>query len=521
MMRSALSRLKFLPRLRKKAVEPVTDETQGPTGKATNPVHKRLRLLRRRLHVKRTRWSDLTFTRLLLGGRPSDAGRLWRYVLVFSMFVAMAWLPAIAYVKFTKPKFTSNFALILPGAGSSSSVSLADIGQASSASASAYSSPSISPTVTYKNLLMSANVIDTAAAQLKVDAESLPVPVIKLVDETSFIKVEMTGGSPEEARNRALAVQEAFSTELNKLRDDEIKRREASVTETIKGYEKQVNAVREKISSLQSQTELHSLDQYNALVTATDQLKSKVAEGEAMLAKDLRSIAALSDTLHLTPADAALAMKLHADPQFTLLAEATGRAQSEFAQAGEQFGSSHPLVVAARTHFNGVQAQMMARASKITGVQAAKLVGKLDMSPLGQRSTLMSQLVNLNTESEGLKGQLSAQKAELESNRQKVTDFVDTAAQMDRLNRDYKLAEAVFASAMARINTSKADIFASYPMVQVIAAPMKPLLPSSPDKKLAMIGAAASTFLLLVGAALGWLRRPLIERLLRSRRRRT
>ena len=46
---------------------------------------------------------------------------------------------------------------------------------------------------------------------------------------------------------------------------------------------------------------------------------------------------------------------------------------------------------------------------------------------------------------------------------------------------EYKVAEAVFASALARINTAKSDVFASYPMVQVVSAPSIDYAPTSPN----------------------------------------
>jgi uncharacterized protein involved in exopolysaccharide biosynthesis len=89
------------------------------------------------------------------------------------------------------------------------------------------------------------------------------------------------------------------------------------------------------------------------------------------------------------------------------------------------------------------------------------------------------------------------------------------AADLERLNSEHKVAEAVFASALARISTSKTDIFASYPMAQVAEAAVMPLYPSSPNKKIALGAAVASTVLLIFGLLLAWVRRPLIDKLLR------
>lgn len=468
----------------------------------------------RRFSLKRTRWRELSLARLMLGGQVLDAGRLGRYVLVVAAGLAGAWLPAAGYLLLAPKSYTSSFSLILPGAGSSASVNLADIGQASSAASSAYSSSSISPTVTYKNLIMSANVMGSAAALLKTESDNLPDPVVKLVDETSFIEVALTGSSPAEARDRAAAVMNAFFTELDKLRSDEMHRRESSITSTVGQYEQAVNEVRRKISELQVSSGISSIDQYNAMVASADTMEARVADAEAALAKTEEAIASLAANLHVTPALAASTLKLHADPQFAALSDSAAKEQAAYAELSKQFGSRHPKVVEARSRFDGAERMMMKRASAVTGLPAETLTSTIDLAPTGQRSPLLSQLVTLQTERDGLAVQLSAMRSELTESRKRIAQLVNVVAELDGLNRDYKVAEAVFASSLARINTSKTDVFASYPMVQITEAPVMPLKPSSPSKKIAIGAAAVATLLLMVTLLLAWIRRPLISRLL-------
>jgi uncharacterized protein involved in exopolysaccharide biosynthesis len=467
-----------------------------------------------RFGLKRMAWRDLSLARVLKGGRVSDLGRMGRYSLIIAASLGLAWGPAVTYVKFGNVSYTSKFSLILPGAGASSSINLSEIGQASSASASAFSGSSISPTVTYKNLLMSANVVHAAAKTLNEDAIRFPPPTIKLVDETSFISVEMEGPSAEAARNRAQAVMDAFFAELNKLRADETARRDAATIDTVKNYEKVVNEVRDQISALQVKSGLTSSDQFNSLVAAADALSIRIAEAEAELAKTNHSKSGLSSNLNLSDRLAAVTMKLHADPEFAALAEATAKADAEHASTAQQFGAKHPKVIDARTRLEGARAQMMRRASKITGIPTKKLVGKIDFAPTGERSALLAQLVGLSTNAQGLDGQIATMKADLTERRKQIAQLVNVAADLDRLTSEHKVAEAVFASALARISTSKTDIFASYPMAQVSEAAVVPLQPSSPNKKIAFGAAAGSTVLLFLGLLLAWIRRPLIDKLL-------
>jgi uncharacterized protein involved in exopolysaccharide biosynthesis len=92
--------------------------------------------------------------------------------------------------------------------------------------------------------------------------------------------------------------------------------------------------------------------------------------------------------------------------------------------------------------------------------------------------------------------------------------LIAQASELADLLRDHRVAEAVFSSALARIDTNKQDPFASYPLVQTLAEPSLPRLPASPSLIIALAGAMAATILVLLGFALLWLRQPILNRLL-------
>ncbi len=464
--------------------------------------------------LKRASARDLTAARILRGGRLADFGRLPRYGLIGAIGLIVIWVPAVCYIKYGPIRYKSQFALILPGAGSNSSVNLSEIGQATSNSSSPFSGSSISPTVTYKNLLMSANILNAAAEILNRDPNTLSIPIVKLVDETSFITVEMTGTTSEAAMASALAVKDAFFAQLKILREDELKRREDSTSETVSKYGKNVNSIRQEYNELQIASGLNSIDQYNTIVNANENLKVKLADNESALVKAVESYKSLKKSLGLSLEAAAISMKLHADPQFAVMVESTGKAQSDYAQAAEQFGSNHPKLVEARSKYEGLNKKMMARAVELSGLPLKLLVGKIDFSSAGQRSGLMAKLIDLDTEKRGLEAQNAELREQIEQQQNYILSLLPIVSKMENLNRDYKLSEAVFTSALGRISTSKSDIFASYPMAQVIESPTMPILPSSPNKKMAFGAAAVATIFLLFAGFLGWIRRPLIDKLL-------
>jgi uncharacterized protein involved in exopolysaccharide biosynthesis len=72
------------------------------------------------------------------------------------------------------------------------------------------------------------------------------------------------------------------------------------------------------------------------------------------------------------------------------------------------------------------------------------------------------------------------------------------------LRKDQIVAEAVLTSAMARLDTSKSDLYGSYPLVQVLAVPDLPSGPSHPLPKLAIAGGAAASLLASLAWVLAW-----------------
>lgn len=130
----------------------------------------------------------------------------------------------------------------------------------------------------------------------------------------------------------------------------------------------------------------------------------------------------------------------------------------------------------------------------------------------------MTELVREESARAGLEAELSELRALLAVQSARLEELAPHAARLEDLQRDFNVAEAVFASAIARAQSSKADVFASYPLVQVLEDPTLADRASSPRKKLAIAAGGAASFLLLIALSLGWIRRTLIERLITEKR---
>lgn len=97
------------------------------------------------------------------------------------------------------PSYTSEMEMVLPGTGSSNSVSLDNVGQVVSQTNAPFSGGSFNPRVNYKEMLSSRGVRARAAKKLYISIDNLGKPKIKLTEQTSIISLAMS------ANNKKLA----------------------------------------------------------------------------------------------------------------------------------------------------------------------------------------------------------------------------------------------------------------------------------------------------------------------------
>ncbi len=458
--------------------------------------------------------------RMLRKRQPGQPGyllrRIMRYMGVFLIWCAAIWFPIGTYLTSAPKKYTSQFSLILPGAGVSASVNIDDIGQASSYASSAFASNAVSPTQTYKRLIRADRILDVASAQLELPRNALSRPKVALVDQTGFINVEVTGPSPEDAKLRAQAVLDAFFVEVDALRKDDQLVREEGAVRAIEEYRSSVKSTRNAMTALQSETGFLSRDQFTSQVAENDTRYAKSIVLKGQLEEKTAYVNTMEQRLGLTADEAARALELYGDQGYISLIEDGALKASALAEANAKYGRRHPRLIDAKTSFEQAQQQIVQMASSITGLSPER-VEILKLSQLGDRATLLAELVRNAAQLAGLEAQFATLNRRYVLERNRLEQSARAAATLEDLQRDFQVAEAVFASAIARAQSSKVDVFASYPLVQVLETPSLPEAPSSPRQKVALAAGIAATFMILMALSLGWVRRGVINWLIGMR----
>lgn len=451
--------------------------------------------------------------RLVREGLPSP-GRYRRYGKSILPALAVIWVLTAAHLLLMPKRFDSEFSLILPGSGSGGSINVESIGQAQSATSSAFASASLSPTENYKQLLGADVTLRDAARRAGEPVDGFPEPRIKLVDQTNLIHVTMPGRSAEQAHRRAEALRAAFLARLDILRADEAAKREANDVRHLEQLAAKVRAAQQRLIAFQASHALATLDQFNARIAAVDTLKDKERDLRVAARLQAGTAGQLAATLGEDPRLADLAMRLRGDPLFQQLATRHAAVAAQVAEKSGTLGPRHAELARFTSERDQLRASLVRRGRELTGLPEAAILASIDVQLGDGRSGLMQAMSGRDAEAAGSRAALAELRADLARAQAQSPALIAQASELADLLRDHRVAEAVFSSALARIDTNKQDPFASYPLVQTLAEPSLPRLPASPSLIIALAGAMAATILVLLGFALLWLRQPILNRLL-------
>ena len=333
----------------------------------------------------------LRFSRVVRQGLPSP-GRYKRYLTSIAPILAVIWGLTIAYVVLMPRNYSSEFTFILPGSGMGSSINVESIGQAQGSANSAFSSPTLSPTENYKQLL-TADVTLRAAAQIaQENPDHFPAPVIKLVDQTNLIAITISGRTPDAAKRRAEALRLAFLAKLDSLRADEADKREATDLKQLDAVSDKVQAAQRRLIAFQAGHGLATLEQFNGRIAAVDTLRDKERELRIQLRQQGAMTDRLTGTLGNGPRSANMLMRLRGDPVFQELAQRYAAANADAELKAGTLGPRHSAMAQINAERSELRHALLQRGHELTGLPEAALMQTTDLQLGDGRSALMQAM---------------------------------------------------------------------------------------------------------------------------------
>ena len=437
--------------------------------------------------------------------RQSDMA--WPYIRGAALSVTCVWVFVATYLAFTPRTYISRWMLNVPTASSNVSISLESIGQSNSSPNSPFASSSLSPKVVYKEIAEGEKVRIAAARALGLTLIEFGKPRVKLIDETALMMFEMSARSPEDAKRRSDALITAFNAELDSLRDDELEKRAAALRNNMKDYQNQVRIAREHTIRTQNETGLVSTNQFGEMVTSLTGLRRRLVELGSDIERLTNEQSTLSERLGVTPSEAERALKLASDPTVMKALGEYAEASTLFMTDNERFGPRHPQHMASANRREAAHARLNRLIERVTpgagrAVDIEQLVTVVNGS---QRSDLFLTLVRNDAAIQGRRKEFAsvgADRARLEAD---VTRLSAAAARLEDLKKDQLVADAVLSSAMARLDSSKSDIYGSYPIVQVVAQPDIAENAAQPRPLYAALGGMSGTLFACLAWILAWL----------------
>lgn len=442
-------------------------------------------------------------------------GRWLRYFILCLIGNTFIWVSSIQYLKVTKPTYTSEFAVILSGASFGVNVNLPEIGQATSSSSSAVSSSTYDARANYEYIFTSEAVVKKAAAIAKVPEAQFSKPRIKLLDNTTIMQFEVTGKSPQDARNKSLALYQAMVYQINFLRSGELNQRKGPTEKTLLAAQNKLEQAQKHLSDYKVRSGLSFPDQIGNLSSNIEQLRRQRAESKAQEKFTSERLQQLAKNMGLSPQEAADAFLLRVDQIFQQNLKDYSEATASLDILITKFGPNHPQVVKETKRQESTLAALLQRSQTLLEKPiTTAILNRLALAASGtSRDTLFQSLVSYQSDLQGLQAQVKTLDSEIKRLENRLETLSQRQSTMENLKRDEQIAEAMFASTLTKLDLGQGDIFAAYPLMQMLVEPSMPDQPTAPKKGFILAGSAVGSIFSTLGLCLLWIRKPWLDKL--------
>lgn len=430
------------------------------------------------------------------------------YLAIWSVGNILLWSTTLLYLKFKAPSYISSWKVALPGTSSSSSINLPEIGQASSSSESPYNSKISDPRETYKLLLSSDGVIESAAEQLNITPQKFGKPKVKIIDNTTLIELAISGKNPQTAKQKAIALQNVFEAELKRLRQAEIAQQDLDSAGTLEEAEKKLQQARQRLSDYQAGSGLFSAQQLEDLSNNIEQLRKEKAQVASQQRRTTGELNRLLRELDVSVEQASDILSLRADRLFQQYLDNYSQISTELVNLEAKYLPSHPIAIAKQEEQARAENALIQRAKTIVGQlvslnQIEQLYLKSNQNSESNRADLLQEAIALQTDAKGLEEQNQELNRQIRQLEAKLNGSSEGTSKLENIRSNLKIAEAVYSSLLSKLELSKSNASNTYPTISLLTQPNLPKEPSAPKTGLILFGSVMGSFFLTT-ALLSW-----------------
>ncbi|MEM6253695.1 MAG: hypothetical protein AAF821_12315 [Cyanobacteria bacterium P01_D01_bin.156] len=424
----------------------------------------------------------------------------------------LIWFLAVLYIKITPKTYTSEWGLNVLEASSGVDVSLPEGWRTSESRESFRGVPSKDPRAEYVFLVQNTGLLEAAATSMELSLVDFGAPEVTTEPSSSIIRFVMEGETPEQAQKKALALNLTLEERIEELRQREVSRRKEDTQKEIDEARQQLEDAQGKLLSHKVQSGLSSDAQIQDLAVGIEQLRRQYAQALAQ-EKGLESrTQQLARDLSETTNGAAAAYKLLNDPVYQNQFSSYGVVAAEHASLASQLGESHPQLVEKQAEMNGLLQVLQERASFLLGRPVDQLllnelaVIAQDPSVEISRGSLFQETILGRASQIELRSKTQELLLQIEQLEGRLRILTESKVEADRLEQNLQAKEAFFASSITKLTLNEDDIDSIYPPIQLVTQPTLPEANEfiSPNSRMAIVGALAGSFLIVVGIILVW-----------------
>jgi len=422
----------------------------------------------------------------------------------------LIWASSLTYLNLKVPTYMSGWAINVPTNNSTTKISLPEIGQASVDNASPYSISGQDPRQNYKFIAQSEPVIKAAASLLGITPEKFGTPVVNTSYGTSTIEFYLKGESPEEARRKSRTLFQALQTRVDELREQEFAQKDGKFHSFLFRAQIKLEVAQKRLSNYKLQSGLNSQERIKGLTETIEALRKQKAELVTSWQQADAQLIQLRKSLDLAEIEIGDVLKLKSDRIFQELLARYHNSYLNLVELNSKFLPTHPTILVEQDEHNELNKAIFNRIRVLLGKTLPKnTIQRAILHSDGvsnSKENLFQEIVEVNAQRQGLQAQAEEMQQQLSQLESQLRDLSQKGVNLDALERDLQVAEAVFSSILINLDLLKTNVFGTYPLIQLLVEPSLPKTPSSPDKFYLYFGSTLGSLFTTAGIFTFWLR---------------
>jgi uncharacterized protein involved in exopolysaccharide biosynthesis len=309
---------------------------------------------------------------------------------------------------------------------------------------------------------------------------------------------------------RAQLYNRTFHATLDDLRRNEIDRNFKGIEINLEEAKQRLSQARQDIVAYQIKSSIVSDEQFKRWTDDTEQLRAERTKTDIELASLNAMLEVSLAQLGITSLQAQALLTRQANPTVTETLKTLSEKLAELASISSRYAAQNPIRKTLARDIKGLTIEvrkLLNGVPDLAQIDNHHLYGLLSMSNLENVKQVNKSIAKQS-------GLIAQRQALIDSREQylaRVKNHTQGAATLADLQRAHQIAEAIFSSALAKLDTSRLDIYATYPLTQLLTQPGATIKRDRLQSKLMVVASILVYAMLALALALIQVRKRVIS----------